>query len=462
MNESIKKTSERLRSGEITSVELTQECLNVAEKAQSNSMISVFPEEALRQAEEADERIKNGDENPLCGIPFSMKDSYLTKGLRTTSGSGVLGNYKGQYSATVYEKLREKGAVLIGKNNQDAWGHGASSENNDFGPVKNPWDQERVAGGSSGGSAASVIEGSSMFSIGEDTGGSIRNPSSFCNTTGLKVTYGRVSRYGTIAYASSLDTVGPITRSVEDVAVVLQSIAGFDPKDASSSHEEVPDYEKGLKEVKALKIGLMKEYMGDGLDGEVRKRIEEMASVFEDLGVGVEEVSVPLTKYGVSIYYVLALSETSSNLARFDGIRYGQERGKFTEETKRRIMMGTHALSSGYYDAYYRQALKARTKLIEQFNKAFERVDAILAPVMPFPAYKFGEMGTDVAAMYLADLYTCATNPAGIPSLSVPAGFSEGGLPIGAQIMGPMFSEPRVLSLGYAFQQKTDHHLQRP
>ena len=464
---SISDTKKLLDTKKLSCVELTQAYLKNAEEnsKKTNSFITIDTKEALDQAQEADELLSKS-ESPLCGIPFSMKDVYVTKDVKTTSASDVLEDYQPQYSATVYEKLRRAGAVLIGKNNHDAWGHGGSSENTDFGPVRNPWDLDRVAGGSSGGSAASLTDGSVVFSIGEDTGGSIRNPSSFCNTVGLKVTYGRVSRYGTIAYASSLDTVGPMARSVEDTAILLKEMAGFDPKDASSSRKDVPDYTIEMKkEVKGMKVGVMKEYMGEGLSDEVRDRIMESTETLKKLGVEIEEVSIPTAKYGVSIYYVLGLSETSSNLARYDSVRYGSTRDRFSDDTKRRIMIGTHTLSSGYYDAYYRNALRARTLLINEFNRAFKKFDAIIAPVMPFPAYKFGEMKTDVdyvTAMYLADLYTCTQNPSGIPSLARPVGFSDEGLPIGAQLMGPMFSEDVLFRLGYQYQQATNHHKKRP
>jgi len=467
LSNSISNLRHQLDTKKVSAVELTQLFLDRAllTNPLTHAYITISRDEALSQAEEADKLISSGQTTTLTGIPFGLKDAYVTQDLTTTCGSLLLKDYLPPFSATVYKKLLDHNAIVIGKHNQDAWGHGGSSENTDFTPVKNPWDLTRTVGGSSGGTAAALASDTITFAIGEDTGGSIRNPASFNNVCGLKVTYGRVSRFGAIAYASSLDTVGPMAKSVEDLSLVLEAIAGHDPLDASSSQEAVPQYSENLgKNLKGKKIGLLKQYFGQGLSPEVKTVLDAALKQFEALGVEILEVDIPTAKYGVSIYYVLALSETSSNLARYDGVRYGGFRDLFSPETKRRIMTGTFTLSSGYYDAYYKQALKARTQLIREFNQAFSKVDVIFAPVMPFPPYPLGEpqIGDDyVTAMYLADLYTCATNPVGIPSLAMPAGFASN-LPVGMQLMGPMFSECLLLNFGHQFQQVTDFHLKRP
>ena len=393
--------------------------------------------------------------SPLWGIPFSMKDTYMTKGIRTTAGSNVLKDYIPQYDSTVYKRLKEQGALLVGKTNCDAWGHGSSTENSDFGPVKNPWNSAYVAGGSSGGSAASVISGMSMFDIGEDTGGSIRLPSSFCSTVGLKVTYGLTSRYGCIAYASSLDTVGPIGKSVEDIAIVLEAIAGNDPLDSTTIRHAVPKYTSALHEKKSgLTIGLPKEYFKNSLSQSVSKRITEAISVLKKLGADFREVSLPLTDYAIATYYILATSETSSNLARYDGVRYGSERSSFGEEAKRRMVLGAFTLSSGYYDAYYLKATKIRSRIQQEFGTVFKTVDLLLAPTSPTPAFKLGEKINDPLQMYLSDIFTIPTNIAGIPALSVPCEFSEDtNLPIGFQLLGPRFSEDLILQTAYRYEQ---------
>lgn len=398
---------------------------------------------------------KSDSTSPLWGIPFSMKDTYMTKGIRTTAGSNVLKDYIPQYDSTVYKKLKEQGALLVGKTNCDAWGHGSSTENSDFGPVKNPWNGAYVAGGSSGGSAASVISGMSMFDIGEDTGGSIRLPSSFCSTVGLKVTYGLTSRYGCIAYASSLDTVGPIGKSVEDVAIVLEAIAGNDPLDATTMHNTVPKYTRALHEKKSgLTIGLPKEYFKNSLSQSVSKRILEVINVLKKLGADFKEVSLPLTDYAIATYYVLATSETSSNLARYDGVRYGNIRSSFGEEAKRRMVLGAFTLSSGYYDEYYLKATKIRSLIQQEFDTVFKTVDLLLGPTSPTPAFKLGEKMNDPLQMYLSDIFTIPTNIAGIPALSVPCEFSEDtNLPIGFQLLGPRFSEDLLLQTAYRYEQ---------
>ncbi len=466
----IKEAREGLREKKFSSVELTKACLTRIKELnpQINAYITVCEEEAVKSAQRADKILSDEDikilsEFPLLGIPFSMKDVYSTNGIRTTAGSKVLDNYYPVYNATVYQKLLETGAVLIGKTNCDAWGHGASTENSDFGAVKNPWDMERVAGGSSGGSAAALSSDMTIFEIGEDTGGSIRLPSSFCSTAGLKVTYGRVSRYGAIAYASSLDSMGPMGKSVEDLALLLSIIAGKDQKDATSSPKETADYVNSLKKgIKGLKIGLPKEFYGQGLDSEVKEAIMAAVKTLEKQGAKIVNISIPSTEYGIATYYIIAPSETSSNLARYDGIRFGNTREVFGDEAKRRIMLGTYALSAGYYDHYYLKAQKVRTLVKQDFEKAFTQCDVIIGPVSPTPPFKIGEKVNDPLQMYLVDVYTVLINLAGVPSLALPCGFSQNGLPIGMQIIGPQFSESRILNVGYQYEQATDWYKQKP
>ena len=347
----------------------------------------------------------------------------------------------------------------------DAWGHGGSSENTDFGPVKNPWDTSRVAGGSSGGPAVAISARMAVFAIGEDTGGSIRCPASWCNITGLKVTYGRVSRYGCIAYASSFDSVGPMAKTVEDCAVILEVISGKDPYDATSSSFPVPEYYSSIadamEKLKGKTIGIPKEFFREGLDEEIKIAIEKSLSVFESLGMTVKELSMPLFDYAIPLYYLIAPSETSSNLARYDGVRYGNTREQFSEETMRRIMIGTYALSAGYYDQYYKKAQKARTLFIKEYERVLSECDIIIMPITPTPPPKIGELLDDPLANLLADLYTVSHNPVGIPSLAIPCGFTENKLPIGMQLVGKMFSEEILLQAGYAFQCRTDYHIQK-
>ncbi|MFC1749085.1 amidase [Pseudomonadota bacterium] len=472
MSDLLSKSISQLRSllddKQITASELTKLTLESAKKLNpiTNSYISITSDLALSQAKKADKLISEKKSKPLTGIPFSLKDAYITQDILTTSASSVLGDYQPQYNSTVYQKLLDQHAILIGKNNQDAWGHGGLSENTDYKSVKNPYNIKHSAGGSSGGTAAALASFTTTFAIGEDTGGSIRNPSSFCNVSGLKVTYGRVSRYGAIAYASSLDSVGPMARSVEDLAIILKTIAGFDPLDASSSQESVSDYTKTLNQkINQKTIGIIKQNMHDSLDPDVKSTMDQVISKYQKLGANIVELDLPTLKYGVAIYYILALSETSSNLARYDGVRFGSTRDKFTPETKRRIMTGTFALSSGYYDAYYKKALQARTKLIQEFTSAFNQVDCLLSPVIPHPAPKlrqYQDKPEDPLSEYLADQFTCPINTVGVPSLAIPGGFSEAGLPIGFQLIGPMFSESTLLNIGHQFQQATSWHTKKP
>ncbi len=445
---SLKEISEGLKKGDFSNEDLISESYDNIEKynPKINAFITVIDKEIALK---------------LKGIPYGLKDVYLTKGVRTTSGSNVLKDYIPQYNASVVNKLSEY--ALVGKMNLDAWGHGGSSENTDFGPVHNPWNLDRVAGGSSGGPAAAIATRMVAFAIGEDTGGSIRNPSAWCNTTGLKVTYGRVSRYGCISYASSFDSVGPMAKTAEDCAFVLEQIAGQDPFDATSSPFPVPKYSEVMKkDIKNMVVGIPKELFGTGLDKEIHGAIETAMKKMEDLGVKTIDVSLPILDYIVSVYYLIGLSETSSNMARYDGIRFGCDRNELSEETKRRIMIGTYALSSGYYDAYYRKAQKARTLLIKEYNNVLDKCDAIVMPVNPTPPTKFGELINDPLKNYLWDIYTCSVNPVGVPSLALPCGFTKDNLPIGLQLVGKMFAEDVLLQFGYQYQNATDWHLRRP
>lgn len=455
LDATIKELTEGLAKKKYSSEEIMKEAYAQAQKTQElcNAFITLLPQKEIKYA----------PHGPLGGIPFVMKDSYLTSGIKTSAGSAVLGNYVAQYDATVYKKLLDAGAILLGKMNMDAWGHGASTENTDFGPAKNPWDITRVAGGSTGGPAVAIATRATAFAIGEDTGGSIRNPSAWCNITGLKVTYGRVSRYGCIAYASSFDTVGPMGKTAEDCAIVLETIAGIDPYDATSSSERVPKYSEGLKQpIKGLTLGWPEELITSDLDPEIAQTVEEAKKELGSLGMKVQKISLPLLKYGVPLYYILVPSETSSNLARYDGVRYGGSRELFTQETMRRIMIGTYALSAGYYDAYYKRAQQVRTLFIKQYNEALSQCDAIIMPVNPTLPPKIGELMSDPIKNMLADYFTGTINTSGLPSLSLPCGFSKTNLPIGMQLVGKMFSEDLLLRLGHQYQQITDWHTRKP
>ena len=461
---------ELLEKGEVSSVSLTQSLLEriKAKDEKIKAFITLTEEEALSAAEEADRRRAKGERRPLLGLPLAIKDNICTKGILTTCASKILANFRPPFDATVVEKLREAGAVFLGKTNLDEFAMGSSTENSAFFPTRNPWATDRVPGGSSGGSAAAVAAGFCAGALGSDTGGSIRQPASFCGVVGLKPTYGRVSRYGLVAFASSLDQIGPITRTVKDAALLLQYLAGKDPRDSTSAPEGVPDYLEALKmELKGAKVGVPKEYLGEGLEEEVRLKIEEALAVFKDLGLEVKEISLPHTPYAVAAYYLIAPAEASSNLARYDGVKYGlRVEGKdlidmykktrsqgFGPEVKRRIMIGTYALSAGYYDAYYKKASQVRTLIAKDFAEAFKEVDFIVGPVAPTPAFKLGERVDDPLKMYLSDIYTISVNLAGIVGLSLPCGFSAEGLPIGLQIMGPHFSEAKVLALGHQFEE---------
>ncbi|MBI4092255.1 MAG: Asp-tRNA(Asn)/Glu-tRNA(Gln) amidotransferase subunit GatA [Candidatus Levybacteria bacterium] len=450
----IRESLEGLRNKEFSSVELTRACLDQIKKY--NSDINAFltiNERAINEARRADEARENGSDSPLLGIPIALKDMFLTKGLRTTAASHVLENYIPQYDSTVVQKLKDAGAIILGKTNHDAWAHGSSGENSDFGPTKNPWNKEYVPGGSSSGSAASVAADMTIASTGTDTGGSIRLPASFTNTVGLKPTYGLVSRYGIIAMASSLDSIGHFTKTVEDSAIFLNVTAGNDPMDATTTKNKIPNHLEDLdKGVKGFKIGVPKEYFTQGLDSNIKKNIEGAIKKFEELGAEIIEISLPHTEYGIACYYIIQPSEVSSNLARYDGIRYGNDRTRFGDEAVRRIILGTFTLSSGYYEAYYKKAMQARTLIRQDFEEAFKKVDAIISPVSPTPPWELGEKVDDPLKMYLSDVYTVIANLAGIPGLAVPSGFI-GDLPTGFQILGPQFSEKLLFRIGHAFEQ---------
>lgn len=430
------------------------------------------PDIARREAEAADRRIAEGSAGPLTGIPVAIKDVLMTEHARTTAGSKMLEHFVAVYDATAVRRLRDAGAVLLGKTNCDEFAMGSSNENSAFGPVHNPYDLDRVPGGSSGGSAAAVAAREAVYSLGTDTGGSIRQPASFCGVVGLKPTYGRVSRYGLIAFASSLDQIGPFTRSVEDAATVLQVIAGHDPNDSTSATEAVPDYGASLtKGVRDVRIGVPREYFVEGLEPDVEAAVRAAIRHLEGRGARVEELSLPHTRYALASYYVIAPAEASANLARFDGVKYGfrapagagmwdtyaQTRALgFGPEVKRRIMLGTYALSSGYYDAYYLQAQKVRTLVRQDFDRAFERCDVLVAPTAPTVAFKIGEKTDDPLAMYLSDVCTIPVNMAGLPGMSLPCGYSTGGLPIGVQLIGPAFGEAALFQVGRAIETLVD------
>lgn len=422
-----------------------------------NSFITVTKKEALFEAEKKQESLRNGVELPLLGLPIALKDMYVTQNVKTTAASRVLENYTPPYDGTVVRMLKEAGAIILGKLNHDAWAHGGSGENSDFEPTKNPWNKEFVPGGSSSGSAVSVAAGFTPLAMGTDTGGSIRQPASFTNTVGLKPTYGRVSRSGVISMASSLDSIGHITRTVADSARILEVTAGVDTLDATLHKEKPASYRSTLTGgVTGMKLGIPKEFVSSGLQPEVKEVFEKAVTEFEALGAEIVEVSLPHTGYGIAVYYILQTAEVSSNLARYDGIRYGNPRAKFGEEAKRRIMLGTYVLSAGYYDAYYKKAMQVRTLVKNDYDKAFEQVDALITPVSPTLPWKLGEKVNDPLSMYLQDALTVTANIAGIPGLSVPAGFSSG-LPVGVQILGPHFSEEKLFQIGHAFEQKTGY-----
>lgn len=442
------------------------------------AFLTLDEENARTTAKALDEKaMQNAPTSKLYGLPIGIKDNLVTNGLRTTAASKILENFHPIYDATVIQKLKQAETVTIGKLNMDEFAMGSSNENSGFQKTHNPWDLDRVPGGSSGGSAASVAAGEVLFSLGSDTGGSIRQPASFCGVVGMKPTYGLVSRFGLIAFASSLDQIGPITRNVEDNAYLLTAIAGYDEMDSTSAKVDVPDYIASLNgDIKGLKIAVPKEYLGEGVNEEIRKSVMDALAVLEQLGATWEEVSLPHSKYALATYYLLSSSEASANLARFDGVRYGYRTPNaenliemykktraegFGEEVKRRIMLGTFALSSGYYDAYYKKAQKVRTLIKQDFEKVFEQYDVIVGPTTPTPAFKFGENTSDPLTMYANDILTIPVNLAGVPAISVPCGFDQR-LPLGLQIIGRHFDESTVYKVAYAFEQATSFHKQQP
>ncbi len=476
---SISELSPLLAAREVSPVEAAEACLaRIAERdPELNAFITVDEAGALAQARAAEARLARGEGGPLTGIPLALKDVLATQGLKTTCGSRILENYLPPYDATVCARLRAAGTVFLGKANMDEFAMGSSTENSAFGPTHNPWHRDCIPGGSSGGSAAAVAADLCTGALGSDTGGSIRQPASHCGVVGLKPTYGLVSRYGLVAYASSLDQIGPLTKEVRDAALLLQTLAGYDPQDSTSVPAPVPDYLEGLGQgVKGLKIGVPKEYFGEGLDPEVEAAVQRALKTLEGLGAKPVQVSLPHTEYAVAVYYVIAVAEASSNLARYDGVKYGfRGEGRnllemyantrtqgFGPEVRRRIMLGTYALSAGYYEAYYKKASQVRMLIRRDFEAAFKECELVVTPVSPTPAFRLGEKVADPLTMYLSDIYTISVNLAGIPGISVPCGFSSQGLPIGLQLLAPPFAEALLLQAAYAFEQATDFHRRKP
>lgn len=478
-NKTITELSAGLEAGDFSSVELTQTYLDRIHSLDKeiNSFITVTPERALEQAKNADAQRAAGNVGLLNGIPLAQKDIFCTKGVKTSCGSKMLDPFISPYDATTISQFNESGAVMLGKTNMDEFAMGSSNETSWYGPVKNPWNTDTVPGGSSGGSAAVVAARLAPASTGTDTGGSIRQPASFCGITGLKPTYGRVSRYGMIAFASSLDQAGPMTRTAEDAALMLNVMAGHDLRDSTSVDVAVPDYTANLNEsLEGLKIGLPKEYFLEGLDDGVAKVIESAVKEYEKMGAVIKEISLPTSNLAVPTYYIIAPSECSSNLSRMDGVRFGhrcedpkdlndlyiRSRGEgFGAEVKRRILVGTYALSEGFYDAYYVKAQKTRRLITNDFNQAFDEVDVIMGPAAPSTAFKIGELTDDPITMYLSDIYTIAVNLAGLPGMSIPAGFVND-MPVGLQLIGKHFAESKLLNAAHQFQKETDWHLQAP
>lgn len=479
----ISQVTAKLASRELSAREVTQACLNRIAKvdADLHAFISHDAENALAQADAADKELAAGvthAQKPLLGVPIAVKDVLAVKGQPLNCASKILGKFISPYDATVIEKLKAAGAIVFGRLNMDEFAMGSSTENSAFGVTKNPWDKTRIPGGSSGGSAAAVAADECLASIGSDTGGSIRQPAALCGCVGMKPTYGRVSRYGLVAFASSLDQIGPFAKNVRDAATVLEVISGLDPRDSTSVPQPVPKYASSLTgDIKGLKLGLPKEYMIDGMDPAVKQAVDAAVKHLESMGAEIVEISLPHTDYAAATYYIIAPAEASANLARFDGIRYGERvdgsdpaelymktRGAgFGAEVKRRIILGTYVLSSGYYDAYYLRAQKVRTLIRQDFLNAFEKVDAIVTPTTPTPAFRMGEKSDDPLQMYLSDIFTISCNLAGIPGISVPCGFtSDPKLPIGLQLLGKPFGEETILRIAHAYEQSTDWHKQKP
>ncbi len=476
----IHELQEKLRNGEATSIEVAEAVFKRIEAVDStlNSYITPLKDNAFSMAEEADKRIQEGKTAELTGIPIALKDNLCTMGVKTTCGSHILDNYIPPYDATVVEKLRNSGAVFVGKTNMDEFAMGSSTETSYFGITRNPWDLERIPGGSSGGSAVAVAADECIASLGSDTGGSIRQPAALCGVVGMKPTYGRVSRFGLVAFASSLDQIGPFAKDVEDCAIMMDVIAGHDLRDSTSVPEKVPEYRDYVsRDIKGWKIGIPKEYFIEGIDPEVSGAIERAIKTMEGLGAECREISLPHSEYNVAVYYIIAPSEASSNLARYDGVRYGfrSKEGKdllemykmtrsagFGSEVKRRIMIGTYALSSGYYDAYYKKASQVRALIRQDFDEAFKTCDVILTPSTPTPAFKIGEKVDDPLQMYLADVFTLSINLAGIPGISVPCGYTSSGLPVGAQFLASHFQEGKLIQVASAYEQNSKIEKRRP
>lgn len=478
-NLTISEARSAIDKGEISPTELTNAVFNRINDVEKkiNAYVTLLKENALIQAKQAEDRIKNGIQQTLLGIPIAIKDNMCTKGIRTTCSSKILENFIPPYESTVTQKLKEQGYILIGKTNLDEFAMGSSTENSFFGHTGNPWNTTRIPGGSSGGSAAATSADECIAALGSDTGGSIRQPAALCGVVGLKPTYGRVSRYGLVAFASSLDQIGPITKNVRDSAILMNIISGHDPYDSTSAPLSVPDFTSVLgQDIKGIKIGVPKEYFIEGMDKEVEKAVREAIKKLESLGAIPVEISLPHSEYALATYYILATSEASSNLARYDGVKYGfRAEGKdlldmymktraagFGAEVKRRIILGTYALSSGYYEAYYRKAQQVRTLIKQDFEKAFEIADVIITPTSPTPAFKVGEKTAEPLQMYLSDIFTLSLNLAGVPGISIPCGFTSDKLPVGLQIIGKHFDEASIFKISYAYEQATDWHKRKP
>lgn len=480
---SIRELHQQIIDKERTSVEITQDALDriQALEPKVHSFLHITADHALEQARQVDAKIAAGEEiGMLAGIPIGIKDNMCTQGIPTTCASRILENFVPPYESTVTQKLKDAGAVMVGKTNLDEFAMGSSCETSSYQQTANPWDLSRVPGGSSGGSATAVAASECVVALGSDTGGSIRLPASFCGIVGMKPTYGLVSRYGLVAYASSLDQIGPFGRTVEDAAILLNAIAGYDPNDSTSLKLEIPDYTKSLQpdlKSKGLKIGIIQETFGEGLDPVIAKAVQNAIEELKSLGAEVQEISCPRFRYGLPAYYIIAPSEASANLARYDGVKYGfrtpeaenllemykkTRAAGFGAEVKRRIMLGTYALSAGYYDAYYLKAQKVRTLIKQDFEQAFEKVDVLVCPTAPTTAFKAGEKTSDPLTMYLSDLMTIPVNLAGLPGMSIPCGYDDQGLPIGLQLIGKVLGEQQLFQVAYAYEQSTDWHLKQP
>ena len=470
----------KIKNGDVSAMQLAESVFSRIDAVEErvHSYIRLMKDEALAAAAIADENIKKGDIQPLTGIPVALKDIVCTQGITTTCGSHILYNFVPPYNATVVEKLRDAGALFVGKANMDEFAMGSSTETSYFGPTRNPWDLQRIPGGSSGGSATAVAADECIASIGSDTGGSIRQPAALCGIVGMKPTYGRVSRFGLIAFASSLDQIGPFTKDVEDCAIMMNVLAGYDPKESTSVKAEVPDYRQYVgRDIKGFKIGIPKEYFIEGIDPEVSLAVKKAIEVIEKCGGQCIDISLPHTQYSVAVYYIIAPAEASSNLARYDGVKYGFRTADardlaemyqktrmqgFGAEVKRRIMIGTYALSAGYYDAYYGKASQVRALIRQDFDKAFKQCDIIITPTTPTPAFKIGEKTDDPLQMYLSDIFTISTNLAGIPGISVPCGFTAAGLPIGVQFLADHFEEGKLLQIASAYEKNAAIEKRRP